>query len=74
MTFSEELDSCLSAWKNPSRTCGCKWDVLNVRKGNHKEGAVGTGGVCQQKVCFCSSGALKTYSNLWEGEKEIPRQ
>jgi hypothetical protein len=28
-----------------------------------------------KRACFCSSGALKTYNNVWEVEnKEIPTQ
>jgi hypothetical protein len=50
MMFSEDLGPCVSTWKNPSRTCGYKWDLLKVRKGNTK-GTCGRGasGVHQQR-------------------------
>jgi hypothetical protein len=44
LLFSEDLGSCISAWKNPSRMCVYKWDLLKVRKGKYKEGTVGAGG------------------------------
>jgi hypothetical protein len=37
-TFLEDLGSCVSPWKNPSRTRECKWDLLKVRKGKYKGG------------------------------------
>jgi hypothetical protein len=30
--FSEDLGSCIPAWKNPSRTSGCKWGLLKARE------------------------------------------
>jgi hypothetical protein len=45
MMFSEDLGSCISAWKNPSRTHGCTWGLLKVKKGIFKGGTVGKGGV-----------------------------
>jgi hypothetical protein len=36
MVSSEDVGSSIPAWKNPSRMCGCKWDLLKVRKGNTK--------------------------------------
>jgi hypothetical protein len=32
MVFSEDLGSCVPAWKNPSRTHECKWGLLKVRE------------------------------------------
>jgi hypothetical protein len=49
MMFSEDFGSCVSAWKNPSRMRGCKWDLLKVRKGKYKGGILGPGGVHQQR-------------------------
>jgi hypothetical protein len=45
MVLSEDLGPCISTWKNPSRMCGCKWGLLNVRKGNTKGAWWGAGGV-----------------------------
>jgi hypothetical protein len=38
--FSEDLGPCVPVWKTSSRTCGYKWSLLKVRKGNTK-GALG---------------------------------
>jgi hypothetical protein len=43
MVFPEDLGACVLAWKNPSRTHGCKWGLLKVRE------RVGIGGVCWQR-------------------------
>jgi hypothetical protein len=52
MMFSEDLGSCVPAWKNSSRTYGCKWDLLKLIKENTKEAGWGTGGVYKQRACF----------------------
>jgi hypothetical protein len=41
MVFSEDLGSFDPAWQNLSRTHGCKWGLLKVRKENTQ----GAGGV-----------------------------
>jgi hypothetical protein len=73
--FSEDLGPCVPVWKNPSRMCGCKWDLLKVRKVNTKGEWWGAGGVCweRERECFSVSGAFKTYINPWGGQtQEIP--
>jgi hypothetical protein len=47
--FSEDLGPCVPVWKNPSRMCGCKWDLLKVRKVNTKGEWWGAGGVCWER-------------------------
>jgi hypothetical protein len=32
MVFSEDIGSCVPAWKNPSRMHGYKWGLLKVRE------------------------------------------
>jgi hypothetical protein len=32
MVFSEDLGSYVPAWRNPSRTHGCKWNLLKIRE------------------------------------------
>jgi hypothetical protein len=47
--FSKDFGSCIPAWKNPSRMCGCKWDLLKAKKENTKGARWGAGGVHQQR-------------------------
>jgi hypothetical protein len=53
------------------RTHGCKGSLLKVRKGKYKGELGGHRWSLPAERCFCSSGALKTYANPWEGEKKI---
>jgi hypothetical protein len=72
MVFSEDLDSCIPAWKNPSRMCGYTWGLLKVRE---REIQKEHGGVPAERACFSFSGAFKTYINPWKGQtQEIPTQ
>jgi hypothetical protein len=51
---------------------GYKWSLLNVRKGNTKGSFMEPRWNLEAKrVYFCSSGALKTYDNLWEGRNQV---
>jgi hypothetical protein len=36
MVFPEDLSSCALAWKNPSRTRGCKWGLLKIKEEKYK--------------------------------------
>jgi hypothetical protein len=38
-------------WKNPSRTCRCKWGIFKVRKGNTKRAWLSTGRVHPKREC-----------------------
>jgi hypothetical protein len=74
--FSEDLGSCVPAWKNPSRTRGCKWSLLTVRKKEiqreHGRMQVESAG---KRACFSFSGAFKSYINPWGGQiQELPTQ
>jgi hypothetical protein len=60
------LCPCVSAWKNPSRTPGCKWGLLKVKKGNTK-GIWWALTLLAVRACFSSLGAFKNYSNPWGG-------
>jgi hypothetical protein len=52
------------------RTLGCKGSLLKVRK-EKKGSIVGTGAVCQQRVCFCFPGAFQTYANPGERQNQV---
>jgi hypothetical protein len=64
VVFSKDFGSCIPAWKNPSRTQGCKWGLLKFRE---REIQREHGGVQVefhwQRVYFSLSGAFKTYTN-----------
>jgi hypothetical protein len=66
--FSEDLGPCVPTWKNPSRTCRCKWGLLKVRKGIQREHVGCRWSLMAESVCFSFSGAFKTYTNLWGGQ------
>jgi hypothetical protein len=57
--FLEDLGSCVSAWKNPSRMRGYKWGLLKVRKGKYKGRMVGAGGTCRQRPASAIQVILK---------------
>jgi hypothetical protein len=69
-------NSLCPAWKNLSRTCGCKWSLLKVREGNYKREHGGPSWDLEaEKACFSSPGAFKTFANLWEGRNlVVPNQ
>jgi hypothetical protein len=54
MVFSKDLGSCVPAWKNPSRTHGCKWGLLKVREREiqRKYGGVQVEFASTEKACF----------------------
>jgi hypothetical protein len=57
--FLEDLGSCTLAWKNPSRTHGCKWGLLIVRERETKGSLEGcTWSLPSEKACFSFSGAF----------------
>jgi hypothetical protein len=69
--FSEDLGSCILAWKNPNRTRGCK-SSLKVRE---REIQREQGRVHWQRACFSFLDTFKTYTNPWGGKtQEIPTQ
>jgi hypothetical protein len=35
-SISRRSQSCALEWKNPSRTCGCNWDLLRVKEGKDR--------------------------------------
>jgi hypothetical protein len=54
------------------RTCECKGSLLKVRKGKYKgEHGRSRWSLPAERVCFCFSGAFKTYDNLGEREKQV---
>jgi hypothetical protein len=74
--FSDDPGLCVSAWKNPSRTLGCKWSLLNIKEKEIQreyDGVQVESSGRERRVCFSFSGAFKTYSNPWGGQtQEIP--
>jgi hypothetical protein len=57
--------------KHVCRTRGYKWSLLKVREGKYKGSMVVPRGIWRQRVCLSSPGAFKTYTNLWEGRKQV---
>jgi hypothetical protein len=73
--YSEDLGPCVPVWNSPGRTCGCKWGLLKVRKGNTKGAWWAQVESISREQCFSFSDAFKIYTNPWQGQtQEIPTQ
>jgi hypothetical protein len=72
MVFSEDLGSCIPAWKNPSKKQGCKWGLLEDREREiqREHGGVQVGSV-DKAACSSFSGSFKTYSNPRQVQTQV---